>query len=52
MAEITLYEKYGLRITVNGDLNRKEFEVLEHEIRSTVSSILKFRKFGRDEPSK
>ena len=43
---ITLYDRSGLMVTVKGDLTKDELEILEHEVNTTMSSILKFRKFG------
>ena len=46
MKSITLYNRSGLMVTVKGDLTKDELEILEHEVTTTMSSILKFRKFG------
>ena len=46
MKSITLYDRSGLMVTVKGDLTKDELEILEHEVNTTMSSILKFRKFG------
>ena len=46
MKSITLYDRSGLIVTVKGDFTKDELEILEHEVYSTISSILKFRKFG------
>ena len=52
MSSILLYEKSGLKVTASGHFTKEELEVLEYEIRSTMSGILKFRKFGGDNSSK
>ena len=44
--ERILYEKSGLTIIVKGDLAKDELEILEHEVRTTILDIIKFRKFG------
>ena len=46
MKSITLYDRSGLRVTVKGDLTRKEIEILEHEVGLTISVIMRSRKFG------
>ena len=43
-----LFEKSGFKITVSGELNADEFEILQEEVNTTISGILKFRKFGGD----
>ena len=48
MSGNTIFEKSGLRITVVGSLTKKELEILKYEIDSTISGILKFRKFEGD----
>ena len=46
MPQHTLFERSGLIVTVKGDLSRDELEILEHEVRTTIVDIIKFRKFG------
>ena len=41
-----LFEKSGFKIAVYGELNADEFEILQEEVNTTISGILKFRKFG------
>ena len=46
MTNNVLFDKSGLKITVCGKLNADEFEILREEVNTTISGILKFRKFG------
>ena len=46
MPAITLYNQSGLKVTVSGNFSKEELEILEYEIRFTMSGILKFRKLG------
>ncbi len=46
MPQHTLFERSGLTIVVKGELTREEIEILEHEVKTTILDILKFRKFG------
>ena len=46
MPQHTLFERSGLTIVVQGELTREEIEILEHEVKTTILDILKFRKFG------
>lgn len=46
MKSITLFEKSGLKVIVNGELTTEEIEILTHEVKSTILDILKYRKFG------
>lgn len=49
MKSVTLYEKNGLTVTVNGEFSKEELEVLSYEANSTMSSILRARKYGGGE---
>ena len=46
MKPITIYDRSGIIVSVKGDFTRDELEILEQESNSTISCILKFRKFG------
>ncbi len=46
MPQHTLFERSGLTIIVKGELTKEEIKILEHEVKTTILDILKFRQFG------
>lgn len=48
MGSVIIYEKFGLKITLEGKLTTDDLEILREEVRATILDILKFRKFGGD----
>lgn len=40
-----LYENADIKVEVSGTFTKEELNILEYEVRSTVSSIIKYRIF-------